>query len=75
MFRSADLVLVNKVDLLEHLDFDLEQFLGNLDTANSGVNRILTSARMGRGVLLAGETRSSIVDERHRSVTQELLSR
>src|SRR5215217_6729383 len=30
MFRSADLVLVNKVDLLEHLDFDLEQFLGNL---------------------------------------------
>src|SRR5829696_7825962 len=27
MFRSADLVLVNKVDLLEHLDFDLEQFL------------------------------------------------
>ena len=24
MFRSADLVLINKVDLLEHLDFDLE---------------------------------------------------
>src|SRR3712207_9464259 len=31
MFRSADLVLVNKVDLLEHLDFDLEQFLGYLE--------------------------------------------
>jgi hydrogenase nickel incorporation protein HypB len=26
MFRSADLVLVNKIDLLEHLDFDLENF-------------------------------------------------
>ena len=50
MFRSADLVLVNKVDLLEHLDFDLEQFLGNLDTVNPGVRRILTSARTGRGV-------------------------
>ena len=37
MFRSADLVLVNKVDLLEHLDFDLEQFLGNLDAVNPGV--------------------------------------
>jgi hydrogenase nickel incorporation protein HypB len=50
MFRSADLVLVNKVDLLEHLDFDLEQFLGNLDAVNPGVERILTSARTGRGV-------------------------
>ena len=50
MFRSADLVLVNKVDLLEHLDFDLEQFLDNLDAVNPGVGRILTSARTGQGV-------------------------
>jgi hydrogenase nickel incorporation protein HypB len=50
MFRSADLVLVNKVDLLEHLDFDLEQFLGNLDAVNPGVPRIPTSARTGQGV-------------------------
>jgi hydrogenase nickel incorporation protein HypB len=50
MFRSADLVLVNKVDLLEHLDFDLEQFFGNLDAVNPGVERILTSARTGQGV-------------------------
>src|ERR687897_771248 len=50
MFRSADLVLVNKVDLLEPLDFDLEQFLGNLDAVNRGVEYILTSARTGRGV-------------------------
>ena len=50
MFRSVDLVLVNKVDLLEHLDFDLEQFLGNLDAVNPGVERILTSACTGQGV-------------------------
>jgi hydrogenase nickel incorporation protein HypB len=50
MFRSADLVLVNKVDLLKHLEFDLEQFLGNLDAVNPGVGRILTSARTGQGV-------------------------
>jgi hydrogenase nickel incorporation protein HypB len=50
MFRSADLVLVNKVDLLEHLDFNLEQFLGNLDAVNPGVRPILTSARTGQGV-------------------------
>jgi hydrogenase nickel incorporation protein HypB len=50
MFRSADLVLVNKVDLLEHLDFDLEQFLGNLDAVNPRVSTILTSARTGQGI-------------------------
>ena len=50
MFRSADLVLVNKVDLLEHLDFDLEQFLGHLDAVNPGVERILTSTRTNQGV-------------------------
>ena len=50
MFRSADLVLVNKVDLLEHLDFNLELFLGNLDAVNPGVRPILTSARTSQGV-------------------------
>jgi hydrogenase nickel incorporation protein HypB len=50
MFRSVDLVLVNKVDLLEHLDFDLEQFLRNLEAVNPGVDRILISARTGQGV-------------------------
>ncbi len=50
MFRSADLILVNKVDLLEHLEFDLELFLANLDAVNPGVRRILTSARTGEGV-------------------------
>jgi len=50
MFRSADLVLVNKVDLLKHLEFDLEQFLGNLEAINRGVEYMLTSARTGRGV-------------------------
>jgi hydrogenase nickel incorporation protein HypB len=50
MFRSADLVLVNKMDLLEHLDFDMEQFLGYLEVVNPGVQHILTSARTGQGV-------------------------
>ena len=50
MFRSVDLVLVNKIDLLEHLDFDLEQFLGNLEAVHPGVHRILISARTGQGV-------------------------
>lgn len=50
MFRSAELVLVNKVDLLQHLDFDLDLFLANLRAVNPGVCHLLTSARTGEGV-------------------------
>jgi hydrogenase nickel incorporation protein HypB len=49
MFRSAVLVLVNKVDLLPHLYSDLEGFLRNLVAVNPGVGRILTSAATGEG--------------------------
>src|SRR5437588_4931796 len=49
MFRTAQLVLINKVDLLPHLEFDLEHFLYNLDQVNPGVDRILLSARSGEG--------------------------
>ena len=31
MFRACELVVVNKIDLLPHLDFSLERFLENLD--------------------------------------------
>ena len=50
MFRACDLVLVNKIDLLPHLDFDLERFLDNLDAVHPGVERLLVSARTGEGV-------------------------
>lgn len=38
------------MDRLQHLDFDMEGVLRNLDAVNPGVERILTSARTGRGV-------------------------
>jgi hydrogenase nickel incorporation protein HypB len=50
MFRTCGLVVVNKIDLLEHLDFDLDRFLYNLDAVNPGVRRILVSARTGQNV-------------------------
>ena len=50
MFRSADVVLVNKIDLLPHLDFDLDAFYANLKAVNPGVTVIETSARTGLGV-------------------------
>jgi hydrogenase nickel incorporation protein HypB len=50
MFRACELVLVNKLDLLPHLDFDLDRFLASLDAVHPGVPRMLMSARTGEGV-------------------------
>jgi hydrogenase nickel incorporation protein HypB len=50
MFRACELVVVNKIDLLPHVDFDMDRFLYHLDAVNPGVRRILVSARTGEGV-------------------------
>ena len=50
MFRACELVIINKVDLLVHLDFDLDRLLYHLDAVNPSARRILTSARTGEGV-------------------------
>ena len=50
MFRACELVLVNKVDLLAHLNFDLDTFLYHLDAVHPGVAHIELSASTGEGV-------------------------
>jgi hydrogenase nickel incorporation protein HypB len=50
MFRTSELVVVNKADLLPYLDFDLGRFFENLDAVNPGVERMVMSARTGEGV-------------------------
>ena len=50
MFRAADVVVVNKIDLLPHLDFDLDAFLANLTAINPTAHIIMASARSGEGV-------------------------
>jgi hydrogenase nickel incorporation protein HypB len=50
MFRACELVIVNKVDLLPHLDFDVERLLANVEAVHPGVATMLTSARTGEGV-------------------------
>src|SRR5205814_2647653 len=39
MFRACELVLINKVDLLPHLDFDLERFLYHLRSEERRVGK------------------------------------
>ena len=50
MFRACELVVVGKVDLLPHIDFDLDGFLANLAAVNPGASHMLVSARTGEGV-------------------------
>jgi hydrogenase nickel incorporation protein HypB len=50
MFRAAEVVVVNKMDLLPHLDFDLGTFLSNLKSVNPSAQVIQASARTGVGV-------------------------
>jgi hydrogenase nickel incorporation protein HypB len=50
MFRSADVVVINKTDLLPHLDFDIDAFESNLRDVNPDAVQLRTSARTGDGV-------------------------
>src|SRR6478735_4250198 len=50
MFRACELVIVNKIDLLPHIDFDMEKFDYHLDGVHPGVPRMLVSARTGEGI-------------------------
>jgi hydrogenase nickel incorporation protein HypB len=50
MFRACELVVVNKIDLLEHLDYDLDKLLYNIDAVHPDVPKLLVSAKTGEGV-------------------------
>ena len=50
MFRTCDLILINKIDLLGHVNFDMDVYLGHLDDVHPGVPRIMVSAYTGEGV-------------------------
>jgi len=50
MFRACELVVINKIDLLEHVDFEMDQFLHHIDAVHPGVASLQVSARTGEGV-------------------------
>jgi hydrogenase nickel incorporation protein HypB len=67
MFRSCELVVVNKLDLLPHLDFDVDKLLYNIDAVNPGVTTLLVSARTGDGVLAWREWLTELAHRRARA--------
>ncbi|MEZ5849683.1 MAG: hydrogenase nickel incorporation protein HypB [Hyphomicrobiaceae bacterium] len=50
MFAAADLILVNKVDLLPHLDFDIAAAVANMRKVNPSAKVLEVSARSGAGL-------------------------
>ncbi len=50
MFRACELVVVNKIDLLEHLDFDLDLLEAHLEAVHPGVQCMRVSARTAEGI-------------------------
>jgi hydrogenase nickel incorporation protein HypB len=50
MFRTCELVVVNKIDLLPHVDFSMDRFLANLDQVNPSAETIQISGRTGEGL-------------------------
>ena len=50
MFRACELVVLNKIDLLPHIDFDMDKWAARLEAVHPGVHTMLVSARTGEGV-------------------------
>jgi hydrogenase nickel incorporation protein HypB len=50
MFATADLMLLNKADLLPHLDFDVGLCLANAMRINPNLQTLVVSAKTGEGV-------------------------
>jgi hydrogenase nickel incorporation protein HypB len=50
MFRACELVIINKVDLLQHLDFDVDRLEANILQVNHHATVMRVSAKTGEGV-------------------------
>ena len=50
MFAAADLVVVNKTDLLPHVDFDLDRLRDQARSLNRGVQVLPLSVRTGERI-------------------------
>ena len=50
MFRACELVVINKVDLLQYLDFDVDRLEANIKQVNHDATVMRVSAKTGEGV-------------------------
>ncbi len=50
MFAAADLMLLNKIDLLPYVDFDVDACVANARKVNPGIRVLSVSATTGEGM-------------------------
>jgi hydrogenase nickel incorporation protein HypB len=50
MFRAASLMLINKIDLLPHVEFDVVRVMANANEVNPDMSVLRLSARTGEGM-------------------------
>lgn len=50
IFKQADIVILNKLDLIDYTDFDLEEFYQDIFSINQDIKLFLVSARNGEGI-------------------------
>ena len=50
MFQTADVVLINKTDVLPYFDFDLDKAIENIHMRHPGIEVIPVCARTGEGI-------------------------
>ena len=82
MYRACELVIINKIDLLQHLDFDIDALEANIAQVNPDAATMRVSARTGEGVdalrrWLAGvparATRAAVLTEATRPAARRSL--
>jgi len=50
MYRGVDVLVVNKIDLLPYVSFDMERFRRGVETLNEGLTTFPVSCRSGEGL-------------------------
>ena len=50
MFKAAELMILNKLDLLPHVDFDVARAIANASEVNPAISVLQLSARNGQGL-------------------------
>jgi hydrogenase nickel incorporation protein HypB len=66
MFAASELLLLNKIDLLPHLDFNVAEALDYARRVNPAIEAIQVSARSGEGIDLWIDW----LERRHRAIVQ-----
>lgn len=63
MFSICDVVLINKIDVIPHFDFDMEKCIKNIKMRNPNVKIIPISAKTGEGISEFANWLSSEIEE------------